>query len=90
MCAEKQVEGAKAFANAIEALVTLFERAEREGCRAYGLWNERGALSYADVMAAPCTRLVYPGRPAADYLLAACLVNLPRWRIQGSSGLQTC
>ena len=40
--------------DAISTLVALFERAEREGHKSYGLWNERGALSYADVMAAPC------------------------------------
>ncbi len=34
--------------------MTLFTRAEREGFTQYGLWNERGSLSYADVMAAPC------------------------------------
>ncbi|KAI9058065.1 glutathione transferase omega class [Trametes sanguinea] len=49
----KQVEGAKGFVEAIEALLTLFQRAEREGYTQYGLWHERGSLSYADVMAAP-------------------------------------
>ncbi|KAL1938825.1 hypothetical protein VTO73DRAFT_11205 [Trametes versicolor] len=49
----KQVEGAKGFVEALESLVTLFRRAEREGCTQYGLWHERGSLSYADVMAAP-------------------------------------
>ncbi|KAJ8462838.1 hypothetical protein ONZ51_g10640 [Trametes cubensis] len=49
----KQIEGAKGFNEAIEGLVTLFTRAEREGYTAYGLWHERGSLSYADVMAAP-------------------------------------
>lgn len=50
----KQVEGAKGFVEALESLVTLFRRAEREGYTQYGLWHERGSLSYADVMAAPC------------------------------------
>ncbi|KAI0658964.1 glutathione S-transferase C-terminal-like protein [Cubamyces menziesii] len=50
---DKQIEGAKGFIEAIEGLVTLFTRAEREGYTAYGLWHERGSLSYADVMAAP-------------------------------------
>ncbi|KAI0764011.1 glutathione S-transferase C-terminal-like protein [Trametes elegans] len=49
----KKVEGAKGFVDAIEGLVTLFKRAEREGFANYGLWHERGSLSYADVMAAP-------------------------------------
>ncbi|KAH9941268.1 glutathione S-transferase C-terminal-like protein [Epithele typhae] len=49
----KQVEGATAFVEAIKALVALFERAEREGYTSYGLWNEGGSLSYADVMAMP-------------------------------------
>ena len=40
--------------DAIASLVKLFERAEREGCTSYGLWHERGSLSYADVMAGPC------------------------------------
>ena len=40
--------------DAIDSLVKLFERAEREGCTSYGLWHERGSLSYADVMAGPC------------------------------------
>ncbi|KAI0718386.1 glutathione S-transferase C-terminal-like protein [Cerioporus squamosus] len=50
---EKQIEGAKGFVDAIDALVKLFERAEREGCTSYGLWHETGSLSYADVMAGP-------------------------------------
>ncbi|KAH9896642.1 glutathione S-transferase C-terminal-like protein [Cubamyces lactineus] len=50
---EKQIEGAKGFVEAIEALITLFVRAEREEYTAYGVWHERGSLSYADVMAAP-------------------------------------
>ncbi|RDX46479.1 glutathione S-transferase C-terminal-like protein [Lentinus brumalis] len=50
---EKQIEGAKGFVEAIDGLVKLFERAEREGCTSYGLWHERGSLSYADVMAGP-------------------------------------
>ncbi|EIW56026.1 glutathione S-transferase C-terminal-like protein [Trametes versicolor FP-101664 SS1] len=49
----KQVEGAKGFVEALESLVTLFRRAEREGYTQYGLWHECGSLSYADVMAAP-------------------------------------
>ncbi|KAI0353375.1 glutathione S-transferase C-terminal-like protein [Trametes cingulata] len=49
----KQVEGAKGFVEAIDGLLTLFKRAEREGYTQYGLWHERGSLSYADVMAAP-------------------------------------
>ncbi|TFK91913.1 glutathione S-transferase C-terminal-like protein [Polyporus arcularius HHB13444] len=50
---EKQIEGAKGFLEASDGLVKLFERAEREGCTSYGLWHERGSLSYADVMAGP-------------------------------------
>ncbi|KAL7284349.1 hypothetical protein ACG7TL_001638 [Trametes sanguinea] len=49
----KQVEGARGFVEAIEGLLPLFKRAEREGYTQYGLWHERGLLSYADVMAAP-------------------------------------
>ncbi len=45
---------------AIDGLVKLFERAEREGCTSYGLWHERGSLSYADVMAGPCESIL-PG-----------------------------
>ncbi|KAI0764797.1 glutathione S-transferase C-terminal-like protein [Fomes fomentarius] len=51
--ADKQIEGGKSFVEALNGLVQLFERAEREGYTAYGLWFERGSLSYADVMAAP-------------------------------------
>lgn len=51
---EKQIEGGKSFVEALNGLVQLFDRAEREGYTAYGLWFERGSLSYADVMAAPC------------------------------------
>ncbi|KAI8985020.1 glutathione S-transferase [Trametes punicea] len=51
--AQDEIEGAKGFVDAIEGLVTLFQRAEREGYTQYGLWHERGSLSYADVMAAP-------------------------------------
>ncbi|KAI0674106.1 glutathione S-transferase C-terminal-like protein [Trametes maxima] len=50
---DKQVEGAKGFVAAISGLVTLFERAEREGYTKCGLWHDGGSLSYADVMAAP-------------------------------------
>ncbi|KAI0819470.1 glutathione S-transferase C-terminal-like protein [Trametes gibbosa] len=49
----KQVEGARGFVDALQGLVTLFERAEREGYTQHGLWHDRGSLSYADVMAAP-------------------------------------
>ncbi|KAH9855614.1 glutathione S-transferase C-terminal-like protein [Lenzites betulinus] len=49
----KQVEGAKGFADALEGLVALFERAHREGYTKHGLWHDGGSLSYADVMAAP-------------------------------------
>ncbi|CDO75627.1 hypothetical protein BN946_scf184840.g10 [Trametes cinnabarina] len=49
----KQIEGAKGFVEAIEGLLTHFQRAEREGYTQYGLWHQRGLLSYADVMAAP-------------------------------------
>ena len=39
---------------AIEGLVQLFERAEKESQTSVGLWREGGTLSLADVMAAPC------------------------------------
>ncbi|KAJ6560434.1 thioredoxin-like protein [Mycena capillaripes] len=51
-----QIEGGKEFRSALEALVTLFERAEREikALRAgLGLWLEDGDLSLTDVMVAP-------------------------------------
>ncbi|OCH93303.1 glutathione S-transferase [Obba rivulosa] len=49
---EKQVQGAKDFVQAIKTLIELFERAQREGDSAVGLWSG-GSLSLADVMAAP-------------------------------------
>ncbi|KAI0076498.1 glutathione S-transferase [Panus rudis PR-1116 ss-1] len=50
---EKQVQGAKEFAEAIEGLVKLFERAEKETDGKVGLWHPDGALSLADIMAGP-------------------------------------
>jgi hypothetical protein len=55
VCAsEKQIEGGKEFLTAIEGLVQLFERAERESESKVGLWYADGKLSLADAMAGPC------------------------------------
>lgn len=67
---EKQIEGGKEFHGAIEGLVTLLERAEREitgggGAsgegeqralrKGLGLWVAGGDLGWTDIMAGPCT-----------------------------------
>ncbi|KAI0826475.1 glutathione S-transferase [Irpex lacteus] len=51
--AEKQIEGGKEFVFAIEGLVALFERAEKETDSKVGLWHVDGKLSLADVLAGP-------------------------------------
>ena len=51
---DKQADCAKGFVDAVQGVVALFKRAEDEGYTAYGLWNDGGSLSYADVMIAPC------------------------------------
>ncbi|EIM87705.1 uncharacterized protein STEHIDRAFT_121314 [Stereum hirsutum FP-91666 SS1] len=53
-----QIEGGKDLLSAIEQLVSLFERAEKECGDALegnpvGLWQETGTLSWSDIMAAP-------------------------------------
>lgn len=63
--AAAQIEGGKDFLSAIEQLVSLFERAEEEcgeapEANAVGLWQETGALSWSDVMAAPCMPCLPP------------------------------
>ena len=50
---DKQVEGAKEFVEAIEKLLELFQKAEKEVPEALGLWREGGKLGWADVMAVP-------------------------------------
>ena len=51
---EKQIQGAKEFTDAIEGLLRLFQRDEKEADNSTGLWKTNGDLSLADVMAAPC------------------------------------
>ena len=41
---DKQVEGAKDFVEAIEKLVELFQKAEKDTPEAVGLWSEKGQL----------------------------------------------
>ena len=41
---EKQVEGAKDFVEAIEQLVEMFQKAEKDTPEAVGLWREDGKL----------------------------------------------
>jgi len=49
-----QIEAGLEFHGAIEGLVHLFERAERENEEtALGLWKEGGELGWADAMAVP-------------------------------------
>lgn len=56
-----QIEDGKEFLGAIEGLVILFERAEKEGeVEALGLWKEGGEIGWADVMAGPCEQLPLP------------------------------
>ncbi|KAH7882471.1 glutathione S-transferase [Phlebopus sp. FC_14] len=49
---EAQIAGGKEFADAIETLVGLFERADRE-VGGTGLWKEGGELGWADVVVGP-------------------------------------
>ena len=50
---EKQIEGGKELFAAIEGLVNLFERGAKETDTDVGLWQDKGKMSLADVMAAP-------------------------------------
>jgi hypothetical protein len=50
---EAQIAGGKEFDAAIQYLVELFERAERE-VGGTGLWVEGGDLGWADVIVGPC------------------------------------
>jgi glutathione S-transferase len=50
---EAQISGGKEFHAAIQSLVDLFERAEKE-VGGTGLWVEGGDLGWADVVVAPC------------------------------------
>lgn len=45
---EKQVEGAKGFLDAIEQLVDMFQKAEKETPEAVGLWKDCGKLGELD------------------------------------------
>ena len=69
---EAQINAGKEFHQAIETLVGLFERAEREVLdgggvsgegerqalkKGLGLWVDGGELGWTDVMVAPCTLL---------------------------------
>lgn len=55
---EAQIDGGKEFHAAIQYLVELFERAERE-VGGTGLWVEGGDLGLADVVVGPCGLLFY-------------------------------
>ncbi|PCH45089.1 glutathione S-transferase C-terminal-like protein [Wolfiporia cocos MD-104 SS10] len=50
---EKQIEGGRAYVEAINGLLKLFQRAQAESSSTCGLWHEEGSLSLADVMVAP-------------------------------------
>ena len=54
-----QITAGKEFVDAIETLVSLFERAERE-VGGTGLWKGNGELNLADVLVGPCEYLIYP------------------------------
>ena len=71
-----QIEGGKVFLSAIEQLISLFERAEKEcvytladGDAPVGLWREGGRLSWSDVMAAPCKFTIhfFPSRLLCEH-----------------------
>lgn len=55
---EAQIDGGREFHAAIQYLVELFERAERE-VGGTGLWVEGGDLGLADVIVGPCGLLFY-------------------------------
>ena len=48
-----QISSGNEFRAAIDTLVALFERADKE-VSGTGLWNERGQLGWADIMVGPC------------------------------------
>ncbi|KZT10516.1 glutathione S-transferase [Laetiporus sulphureus 93-53] len=50
---EKQIAAGREFVQAIEGLIKLYQRAEKETSTTCGLWREQGELSLADVMVAP-------------------------------------
>lgn len=56
---DTQILTGKEYVQAIEGLVKLFQRAEKEAPTLAGLWQEGGKLSLADVMAAPCESSVF-------------------------------
>lgn len=53
---DAQIAGGKEFADALEGLVELFERAAREADTESGMWYG-GELGLADVLVAPCMSL---------------------------------
>lgn len=71
---EKQIEGGKEFVAAIEGLVALFERAEKESDSKVGLWHADGKISLADVLAGPC-----------KCFSRTTLVSETEYHVQGSS-----
>jgi glutathione S-transferase len=65
--AESQIAGGKEFHDALQKLVDLLERAEKEGddlagSTPVGLWHENGTLGWTDVMVGPC-KCYTPSRP---------------------------
>jgi len=57
--APARIEAGLEFHSAVEGLVHIFERAERENEEtALGLWKEGGELGWADVMAGPCECII--------------------------------
>lgn len=56
---DAQIAGGNEFRAAIEALVGLFERADKE-VGGTGLWKEGGELGWADVTVAPCEFVMGP------------------------------
>lgn len=63
---EAQIDGGKEFHAAIQYLVELFERAERE-VGGTGLWVEGGDLGLADVVVGPCGLLFYCGLDSSQW-----------------------
>ncbi|KAI0938820.1 hypothetical protein AcV5_000418 [Taiwanofungus camphoratus] len=72
---DTQILTGKEYVQAIEGLVKLFQRAEKEAPTLAGLWQEGGKLSLADVMAAPCESSVLLSELLSAYTRCATFMR---------------
>jgi glutathione S-transferase len=69
--AESQIASGKEFHDALQKLVDLLERAEKEGddiagSAPVGLWHENGTLGWTDVMVGPCQCFTNSSPPSSS------------------------